>query len=177
MQKNKMKSKQKSGSGSESGSESSSDEEEQKPNRGSKIQTKQKISDVGLPAHLCIKPDGSAKEGPRKPDTIFCASKASTPPPAEEPTRTVYKVTTKYNNTLLPAAYDSAIELDSKNADCYSRRYTDLNQTAADIHFKEFGENDGRTWACGKNLTIYESQEYLWRHPDLQHIVGGAFGD
>ena len=71
------------------------------------------------------------------------------------------------------------VELSNRQLQCYLDRYPDLQRTfgatntsAANTHWKNHGELEGRTAKCPDELTHREAQCYLNKYPDLR----GAFG-
>lgn len=71
---------------------------------------------------------------------------------------------------------NSVITSDPRNAECYKKRYPDIGNEDPLSHYQSVGYTQGRTFSCGKNLTVLESQQYLWRYGDLQNQFGGAVG-
>jgi len=43
-------------------------------------------------------------------------------------------------------------------------------------HYNSVGKAQGRLWTCGKNMTMLEAEEFLWKNSSMQHGAGGSYG-
>ena len=62
--------------------------------------------------------------------------------------------------------------MNKKDMKCYSDRYSDLNGQDERDHYTMIGRDEGRLPTCAMNLTDIESQRYIDRYPDIQHMYG-----